>query len=513
MKAFTYRPPFRHARMWRTHDIQRALSYVAVAVSLFLVEMPPRRLVVVQLGIVAILAFVFHRLARRRSDLAYAGAIPDLVAAPAIATLASGSIAVGLGTALVVFAAIVGVFERKTPISAAFAAAGTSAAALAGLVGDEVQIVGDGPTTAVIGVLVAGLVGGSVTTGLWWRLRVRLDERERELATVLMATPVVIGTLSRSGRLVSLSGDSHGLLTGERSNEHLRTLRNLAVGAEGQPVEGRIESQGRVLRVTVVPGHDITTFAGFDATELETANAGLARALAQRDHLLTTVSHELRTPLASVVGFAALLREGLEEDDEHHEMARIVAGQSSDMAAIVDDLLVAARDDGGLVVSRGRVELHGIASLSASALDQRDTAIVTEVEPAVAAGDVIRVSQIVRNLLTNAVRYGGPEIVVRTGTNDGAAFVEVADSGAPIPAEVVETMFDAYVSSRTPAPGAVGIGLAVSRRLAEAMGGSLGYRHENGWSIFRLELAVWAPEAQDGPDTSSTVIDGASPSL
>ena len=57
VKAFTYRPPFRHPRMWRTHDTQRALSYVAVALSLFLVDMPPLRLALVQVGVLTILSY------------------------------------------------------------------------------------------------------------------------------------------------------------------------------------------------------------------------------------------------------------------------------------------------------------------------------------------------------------------------------------------------------------------------------------------------------------------------
>jgi signal transduction histidine kinase len=91
--------------------------------------------------------------------------------------------------------------------------------------------------------------------------------------------------------------------------------------------------------------------------------------------------------------------------------------------------------------------------------------------------DPLRVRQIVRNLLSNAVRYGGTTITVHLDSSDGRGRVVVADDGDGIPADAVDSIFETYTRAHSSAvrPGSVGIGLAVSRRLARLMGGDVVY--------------------------------------
>jgi signal transduction histidine kinase len=107
-----------------------------------------------------------------------------------------------------------------------------------------------------------------------------------------------------------------------------------------------------------------------------------------------------------------------------------------------------------------------------------------------AVGDPERVRQIVRNLISNALRYGGDTIRVEVLSADSNSRVLVCDNGTPIAEEDRERIFQPYQRAHD-APGlpdSLGLGLAISRQLAQLMGGDLTYRHHNGESVFELAL-------------------------
>lgn len=124
--------------------------------------------------------------------------------------------------------------------------------------------------------------------------------------------------------------------------------------------------------------------------------------------------------------------------------------------------------------------------------DQQKSIEVRSTE-ALATGDPARTRQIIRNLAANALRYGGPLIRIRAFTNQDEVVVLVEDNGSSIPEADRENIFNAYgqSSSRRQVSGSVGIGLHVSRQLAELMSGHLGYEYSDGWSIFALHLPVF----------------------
>jgi len=108
-----------------------------------------------------------------------------------------------------------------------------------------------------------------------------------------------------------------------------------------------------------------------------------------------------------------------------------------------------------------------------------------------AIGDPGRVRQIVRNLITNAGRYGGDRIQIRLGTRDERVVLDVADNGPGVPSSEEERIFEPYYRAHQSAgtqPAALGIGLSVARHLARLMEGDLSYRREAGWSVFSLAL-------------------------
>lgn len=215
-----------------------------------------------------------------------------------------------------------------------------------------------------------------------------------------------------------------------------------------------------------------------------------------KDRLLASVSHEIRTPLTAIVGLSEEIASAGEslDPEEFDELNGIIAAQSRELAELVEDLLVASRADfGNLSIRFEEVDLKTQAERVANSLrDSRrtDKSIKTEGQVSPVWADPLRVRQILRNLLTNAVKYGGDRIFVAVESLAGFGRLIVADDGPGIPVEEAELVFERYYrSSHSPTqPGSVGIGLAVSRQLAELMGGSLEYIVEGSHHHFELRL-------------------------
>ncbi len=223
--------------------------------------------------------------------------------------------------------------------------------------------------------------------------------------------------------------------------------------------------------------------------------ARLEHSLASKDQLIASVSHELRTPLTAVVGLAEELMSAGDTFDveERKQLMEIVAGSSREMADLVEDLLVAARsEDGTLPVFPDRIDLSLLAqSVVAQIIVPQGMEVSVEDSDSVALGDPVRVRQIIRNLLTNAFRYGMSPITVSVAQTDGWATLDVQDCGPGIPDADRERIFEPYgraESSRTD-KASVGLGLALSRRLARLMDGSLTYVEGDG-ATFRLSLPL-----------------------
>ena len=106
--------------------------------------------------------------------------------------------------------------------------------------------------------------------------------------------------------------------------------------------------------------------------------------------------------------------------------------------------------------------------------------------------DGLRTRQIIRNLLTNATRYGGTSIRVEIDVQDGVGKLTVLDDGQGVLGMDEDRIFDPYYRSRSDVavPDSVGLGLAVARQLARLMSGDLVYRRQDGWTRFELSLPL-----------------------
>lgn len=238
-----------------------------------------------------------------------------------------------------------------------------------------------------------------------------------------------------------------------------------------------------------------------DITIQREAERQLKEQVRFKDRFVATVSHELRTPLTAVLGLLELLAGNDVHSGEHDEFLALALDQTRDMNDIIQDLLVAARaSGGGLVVNP---ELLDVAAVSSEVTEAFPADFVYDIEGSVwAMGDPVRVKQVLRNLLTNAIRYGGSRRRVAVTSATHSVAIEVRDNGLPIDDRLQQHMFEPYTDSsgqRRPTES-VGIGLTVARTLAQLMDGDLTYSHDGHESIFTLILP--APRtASPSPDT------------
>jgi signal transduction histidine kinase len=238
-------------------------------------------------------------------------------------------------------------------------------------------------------------------------------------------------------------------------------------------------------------------------SELAEANARLEKLVTSKTDFVASVSHELRTPLTSVIGFAELLMDSSVEFDreQRRDLLGAIADQGYELANIVEDLLVAARSEiGDLQVTKVPVNVRAQTAQVLESMRAGNAGSIEIVgDPEYGLADPQRVRQILRNLLTNALRYGGPAVEVRTGPPEGGLVtVTVSDDGPGIPDESCDKIFMPYTRAhgRPSNTESFGLGLAISRDLARLMGGDLEYRRTD-----RTEFTLTLPVDLERYDT------------
>lgn len=242
------------------------------------------------------------------------------------------------------------------------------------------------------------------------------------------------------------------------------------------------------------PDFSRALFTVIDITPHREERRRMQEMMETKNRFLASVSHEIRTPLTAILGFGRLLDEDPSlSDDDRRLMISSIVQHSQEVTDLVEDLLVAARAESGQIsVLRTRVDVMEQIeeTLNAGGSFTIDVLVENHLDDPVAMGDPARVRQILRNLLTNAERYGGPTVGVIVGGQNGWLSIEVIDDGPGLPNRDWDRIFEPYQRAHV-SPGqteSVGIGLAISRQLAELMGGSLRYTRRESSSIFELRL-------------------------
>lgn len=258
-------------------------------------------------------------------------------------------------------------------------------------------------------------------------------------------------------------------------------------------------------------GSSVITWS--DVTQISEMQEQLSRSrrLATVGQLAAGVAHEINNPLAAITTCAeATLRDIRSEPD----LTAVAIERSWDfyLEEIVRQALRCKAITRGLLdLSRQRrarrepCDINALIERGVLLLSQREeakgTPVRTKLDPQIGevATDEVLVRQILDNLLTNALDAveGGGSISVSTALDGERARIEVADTGAGIPAETLVRIFDPFYTTKEAGRGS-GLGLAISATLAEALGGALTVESKPGaGSRFRLWLPRRAPETRD----------------
>lgn len=238
----------------------------------------------------------------------------------------------------------------------------------------------------------------------------------------------------------------------------------------------------------------------WDVTGEHRMQTWLESVVEAKDEFLASVAHHLRTPLTAVVGFADLLRTEAVDEAERSMMLDVVADEARVVADLVEDLMLAGRLDSETITWRS--EEVPVASVVAQVVGpvQRASGIPIDValpEGLVVQGDSLRIRQILRNLMANAVRHGAAPFGVEASSDGVSATVVVVDRGGGAPGLDGVEDFVPYTSKRDGTqPSTVGLGLHVAQRLARHMGGELSYRRVGAESRFSLTLPLSSPSTR-----------------
>jgi signal transduction histidine kinase len=276
------------------------------------------------------------------------------------------------------------------------------------------------------------------------------------------------------------------------------------VADTGVPGEMELHYKGEEydlwLSVSVVRVVDDGVAATFtDTTERKLAATRIASQLEElrqvdqmKDQVLGILSHELRTPINAIMGFSSVMADGLagELNPDQTKYIGKILDSSDALLGLVNDLLDMSRVQAGkFALDVQTVEVAPLVRTALSGLAveaiHKGLSVVCQVSPDLPPiqGDPQRLSQVLDNMVTNAIKYTpeGGTVTVRAGVQGDAIRVEVADTGLGVSPEHQSRIFQPFTQvdmTPTRAKGGVGLGLSIVKALVEAHGGEVGVESE-----------------------------------
>lgn len=233
-------------------------------------------------------------------------------------------------------------------------------------------------------------------------------------------------------------------------------------------------------------------------TRLDAQHRRLEAQASERRQYTANVSHELKTPLTVISGYAEIIAAGIAKDEDVKSFAHTIHSESQRMRSMVDDIISLSKlDDMGKGGASGDdlgVDMNQSVSFESLANDvcerlrpyavDHAVSLACEIErsgngPVVVRGNTQILSEMVRNLVENAIRYnveGGCARVAIIGAVDGSAIVRMSDTGIGIPPELRERVFERFFrvdESRSKETGGSGLGLAIVKHAAQVHGAKI----------------------------------------
>ncbi|MBN1431814.1 MAG: HAMP domain-containing protein [Methanomicrobiaceae archaeon] len=220
-------------------------------------------------------------------------------------------------------------------------------------------------------------------------------------------------------------------------------------------------------------------------SELEAAKEKAESADRLKSVFIATMSHELRTPLNSIIGFTGVVLQEIPGplNDEQKKQLGMVRGSARHLLSLINDIIDISKIEAGTVeLGSGEFDLADVISEIKNILEEnaRQEGLGFEVnmpDTIPVTGDERRVKQVIMNLVTNAIKFTdkGSVTISADETGDGFIEVSVTDTGIGIKEEDLKQLFRAFSRILTPerVTGGTGLGLYLSQRIAEAMGGGI----------------------------------------
>jgi signal transduction histidine kinase len=316
---------------------------------------------------------------------------------------------------------------------------------------------------------------------------VKLQLRQDTEVDGLVDVPIEdrwVGHATVAGQPFTIFVDNHQLVTGTSRGSWVLGLGFTASMLLGWMMSGRTRRNAMRRRLKA----------------LETA-------IAEKDNFLASVSHAIRTPMTSIVGALELLNDQRLplEEGTRTDLLRDARISALDLEHLTENYLTGARvASGAFTVKSTVVDLDLLTSRVLDSLDIPKRIVVTVEQLGRCQGDVLRIHQIIRNVLRNASQHASSSIVVRVRLSHPFVVLQISNDGRPVPNDAVDKMFGSLEKGMVRGqPDSISLGLSVSRGLARIMGGDLTYRYENGKVSFEVALRPEIPFADSsGPKHS-----------
>lgn len=233
-----------------------------------------------------------------------------------------------------------------------------------------------------------------------------------------------------------------------------------------------------------------------------------------KSEFLASMSHELRTPLNAILGFAQLFDMDLSLSEGTRDNAREIEWAGQHLLALINDMIDLTRiESGKMDLSMGPVSVKSVMAdsiaLVAPIVREHGIEINQEIggsETAMVYADYNRLRQVVINFLSNAIKYNRPQgsVTLSCRMDNGIVRISVVDTGRGIPVDKQARIFNAFdrLGEECGTVKGTGIGLIITKRLVDAMGGSIGFESTEGqgsifWVEFPLSGMVDFPEPEE----------------
>jgi signal transduction histidine kinase/CheY-like chemotaxis protein len=254
--------------------------------------------------------------------------------------------------------------------------------------------------------------------------------------------------------------------------------------------------------------------------QLQEQSAELAVASRHKSEFLASMSHELRTPLNAVLGFSEVLLEQMfgEINERQEEYLRDIHGSGTHLLALLNEILDLSKVEAGRMdLEYASFELEPVLDEAVGLMRERAVAhaidLRTEVGPGVDTvyADRLRLKQVLVNLISNAVKFTGDggSVVVRADLDGAELTITVADTGIGVPVEDQERIFESFHQGGRGAAQeeGTGLGLTLSRRIVELLGGRMWLESEVGvGSTFGFSVRVADDQAIRGDHAPASML-------